>query len=161
MKIARKLKLKDDSRDFKRFIINEQRAVELWFFHVKFQYNAFFLEDGTFNSEDMPAHFKKTDVILLALEALEEVPSTWKNAHVIFVTARKAMEDIWNASKWAGEPIVFRDSMGNPDSIPSTVNRTDDVPKTVKLPQGHPDRINRVPFYYRHVDFRRIAFGLD
>jgi hypothetical protein len=37
-----------------------------------------------------------TDIVALALEALEEVPKTWKNAHAIFLNAKETLEEMQN-----------------------------------------------------------------
>lgn len=39
--------------------------------------------------------FEITDIVSLALEGLKEVPKTWKNAHAIFITVVKVLEDMW------------------------------------------------------------------
>jgi len=96
MKTIRKQKINEkDSSAYRSFIATEQRAVDGMFYSIKWHHN--FDKGETILNRRMLKRYKMTPVVCLALEALEQVPKTWKNAHAIFATAVKVLEDMWKA----------------------------------------------------------------
>ncbi|KAE9369044.1 hypothetical protein N431DRAFT_513531 [Stipitochalara longipes BDJ] len=104
MKVIRKQKIHNENCcDSKTFIAGEQRAMDNCFFLIKYCHSFGLGEDFV---EEMIQEHDKTAVVSLALEALEQVPKTWKNAHAIFATTVKVLEDMWEALERFGSEII-------------------------------------------------------
>jgi hypothetical protein len=79
--------------NYQRIIAREQIAVDQYFSLIQSR-----IHSGKGNGiieEESFKDFEMTNVVSLALEGLKELPRTWKNAHAVFVTAMKVLEDMW------------------------------------------------------------------
>jgi hypothetical protein len=108
MKVVRQQKIRPDDRDcYKAFLAAEQSEIDQCFYNIKCRY--YFGGGEKFEVDRLLYTCDKTAVVCLALDALEEVPKTWKNAHAIFVTAVKALGDMWEALERSESEVIQAD----------------------------------------------------